>query len=121
MFCMMKSLCNLASSYCMTQESDAVLTMLPASVPRGVFGSCAISGSGGMGRGGGGGGGAVLIFFFLCILYASFAEIKSEEKGIGNVNISKEFKLSIIHSIYFKSQASGNRDFLNEDIWTSWK
>ena len=64
--CMMK--CLRDSSYCMMQESDAVLTMLPASVPRGVFGSCAISGSGGMGSGGGGGGGCspnLLLFVYV--------------------------------------------------------
>ena len=104
----------------MMQESDAVLTMLPASVPRGVLGSCAIPGSGGMGRGGGGGGGAVRIFFFLCILYASFAVIKSEEKRISYINLSEEFKLSIVRPIYFESQVFSNRDFLNGNIRTSW-
>ena len=85
MYCLMKRLQDSRGSYCMMQESDAVLTMLPASLPRVVFGSCAISGSGGMGRGGGGVGGAVRIFFFLCMLYASFAKIANEEKGISDI------------------------------------
>ena len=116
MYCLTKRLQDSRDSYCMMQESDAVLTMLPASVPRGVFGSCAISGSGGMGRGGGGGGGAVRIFFFLCMLYASFAEIKSEEKRISDTDLSKELNSSIVRSIYFKSQVFSNREFVNGDI-----